>query len=101
MQPGQTAAIQGGRLIMSGGGPRQAPTPALVAPAQPQPQPPPPPQPQPNEDTVIVRNSDGRYVQMPRTILKKLINSGQLKQQQQQQQSANSGTTAATSSSST
>ena len=33
-----------------------------------------------SEDTVIVRNSDGRYVQMPRSILKKLINSGQLKQ---------------------
>ena len=35
---------------------------------------------QPNEDTVIVKNSDGRYVQMPRSLLKKLINSGQLKQ---------------------
>lgn len=32
------------------------------------------------EDTVIVKNSDGRYVQMPRSILKKLISSGQLKQ---------------------
>lgn len=34
----------------------------------------------PSEDTVIVKNSDGRYVQMPRSILKKLISSGQLKQ---------------------
>ena len=37
------------------------------------------------EDTVIVRNSDGKLVQMPRAVLKKLINSGQVKQQQQQQ----------------
>ena len=40
------------------------------------------------KDTVIVRNSDGKLVQMPRAVLKKLINSGQVKQQQQQTQQA-------------
>ena len=40
------------------------------------------------EDTVIVRNSDGKLVQMPRAVLKKLINSGQIKQQQTQQPSS-------------
>ena len=35
-----------------------------------------------DEETVIVRNSDGRYVQMPRSLLKKLITSGQFKQNQ-------------------
>ena len=40
------------------------------------------------EDTVIVRNSDGKLVQMPRAVLKKLINSGQVKQQQQTQQAS-------------
>ena len=43
-----------------------------------------------SEDTVIVRNSDGRYVQMPRSILKKLINSGQLKQSNTSNNSNNS-----------
>ena len=52
----------------------------LMSQGQPQPQPPRPQISSPTEDTVIVRNSDGKLVQMPRSVLKKLINSGQIKQ---------------------
>ena len=84
--PAQARLINPGNPAVVSNLPRQA-APAIFN-AQPQPAPVRPQQPQTlgsNEDTVIVRNSDGRFVQMPRSILKKLINSGQLKQ------SANAG----------
>ena len=80
MQVGQNP-----RLMLSPQG--QVP-PQQVPPPRQQQQPPQQPRVAPAvnaEDTVIVRNSDGKLVQMPRAVLKKLINSGQVKQQQQQQ----------------
>jgi len=73
-----TIQSSGGRLIVQTNRPQQQPPPSHLQSViestgnQVQSQ-------QPNEDTVIVKNSDGRYVQMPRSLLKKLINSGQLK----------------------
>lgn len=87
----QTAAnspgglVSGGRFIMASSNPRPPPVSILQhssgAVIQQSPV-----RLQQNDDTVIVRNSDGRLVQMPRSMLKKLINSGQLKQSQQQPQ---------------